>query len=49
MAEAAWTNAPNKDYESYQQRLRSMLERYDVLAINYFDPFAPESTPEPGK
>jgi hexosaminidase len=47
LAEAAWTDASNKDYEDYKQRLESMLERFDVLKINYFNPFAPEETPEP--
>jgi hexosaminidase len=47
IAEAAWTAAPNKDYEDYQRRLRAMLERYEILGINYFDPSAPTSTPEP--
>jgi hypothetical protein len=26
-----------------------MLERYDVLGIGYFNPFAPGKTPEPQK
>lgn len=47
LAEAAWTDASNKDYKNYRQRLESMLERYDVLKINYFNPFTPEETPEP--
>ena len=47
LAEAAWTDASSKDYENYQQRLQSMLERYDVQGINYFNPFTPEPTPEP--
>ena len=47
VAEAAWTDASNKDYEHYRQRLESMLERFDVLDINYFDPFTPEETLEP--
>jgi hexosaminidase len=47
LAEAAWTDASNKDYENYRQRLKSMLERYDMLGINYFNPFTPEKTPEP--
>jgi len=47
IAEAAWTDASNKDYENYLQRLRSMLNRYDILGVNYFDPFTPEKTPEP--
>jgi hexosaminidase len=49
IAEAAWTDASNKDYKDYQRRLRSMLERYDVIGIAYFDPFAPGKTPEPEK
>ena len=49
IAEAAWTDASNKDYKDYQRRLRSMLKRYDVTNISYFDPFAPEETPEPQK
>lgn len=49
IAEAAWSDAANKDYECYRKRLRAMLNRYDVLDINYFDPFASEKTPEPQK
>jgi len=49
VAEAAWTNDDNKNYEHYQQRLRAMLERYDLQGINYFDPFTPKNTPEPQK
>jgi hexosaminidase len=49
IAEAAWTDGANKDYENYRQRLRAMLERYKVVGIKYFDPFTPENTPEPGK
>jgi len=49
IAEAAWTDASNKDYEDYQRRLESMLERFDVLDINYFDPFVPGRIPEPQK
>ena len=49
LAEAAWTDASSKDYDDYRQRLRFMLERYDVLGIGYFNPFAPGKTPEPKK
>jgi hexosaminidase len=49
LAEAAWTDATNKDYMHYRQRLKSMLRRYDVFDIRYFDPFAPGRTPEPQK
>jgi len=47
IAETVWTDAANKDYACYRNRLRDLLYRYDVLDINYFDPFAPEKTPEP--
>jgi hexosaminidase len=49
IAEAAWTGASNKDYECYRKRLRAMLNRYDVMGIDYYDPFAPEKNPEPQK
>jgi len=49
IAEAAWTNDADRDYEQYEQRLKDMLERYDLQGINYFDPFTPENTPEPQK
>ncbi len=49
IAEAAWTDAANKDYETYQRRLKLMLQRYDVADINYFNPFTPAKTPEPQK
>jgi hexosaminidase len=49
IAEAAWTGASNKDYECYRKRLRAMLKRYDVMGIDYYDPFAPEKNPEPQK
>jgi len=47
IAEAAWTDSANKDYENYRLRLKTLLERYEVIAIKYFDPFASEKTPEP--
>jgi len=49
IAEAAWTDEVNKDFEHYKRRLESVLKRYDVWGINYFDPFTPEDTPEPRK
>jgi hexosaminidase len=49
IAETAWTDASNKDYECYRNRLRAMLDRYDLMGIEYYDPFAPEKTPEPPK
>lgn len=47
LAEAAWTKPENKSYDGYTSRLRGHLKRYDVWGIGYFNPFAPESTPEP--
>jgi hexosaminidase len=49
IAEAAWTDDANKDYEQYEQRLKTMLERYALQGVDYFDPFDPENTPEPQK
>jgi hexosaminidase len=47
VAEAAWTDAPRKNYTDYQRRLKTMLRRYEIIGVNYFDPFAPDTTPEP--
>ena len=47
LAEACWTNNENKDYEDFKQRLKPMLSYFDDLNIYYYNPFEPESTPEP--
>ena len=47
LAEAAWTNKENKNYDDFQQRLKPMLSYFDNLGIYYYNPFDPESTPEP--
>lgn len=47
IAESAWTSAERKNYQSFQIRLKSMMKYYDQLHLNYFNPFAPEETPEP--
>ncbi|MBI9016449.1 MAG: beta-N-acetylhexosaminidase [Phycisphaerae bacterium] len=47
LAESCWTNQANKDWDNYQQRLKSHIQLYDVLGIGYFDAFDPEKTPEP--
>ena len=47
LAEACWTNKENKDYEDFKQRLKPMLSYFDALNIYYYNPFEPESTPEP--
>lgn len=47
LAEAAWTNKENKNYEVFKQRLKPMLSYFDDLNIFYYNPFEPELTPEP--
>ena len=47
LAEAAWTNKENKNYDNFQRRLKPMLSYFDNLGIYYYNPFDPESTPEP--
>jgi hexosaminidase len=46
LAEAAWTEAESKDYEDFKTRLKRQFARYEIWGLNYFDVFAPESTPE---
>jgi hexosaminidase len=47
LAEAAWTLPENKDYDQFMNRLPMMLEHLRDQGIYLFDPFNPESTPEP--
>jgi len=47
LAEASWTNNKIKNYESFKQRLMPVLEYFDKINVNYFNPFTPELTPEP--
>jgi hypothetical protein len=47
LAEAAWTLPENKDYEQFMNRLPLMMEHLKDQGIYLFDPFSPESTPEP--
>lgn len=47
LAEAAWTNEENKDYENFKERLKPMLSYFDALGINYYNIYEPELTPEP--
>ena len=47
LAESAWTEKENKSYDSYKERLKEHLARYDVWGIDYFNPFDPAATPEP--
>ncbi len=46
LAEAAWTNKDNKNYEDFKERLKPMLSYFDELGIYYYNPFEPELTPE---
>ena len=47
MAEDAWTNPKAKDYSRFETNLKNFLKYLDQKGINYFNPFNPESTPEP--
>jgi hexosaminidase len=47
MSEAAWTSKSQKDYSSFQERMKWFLLYLDSLGINYFNPLHPEQTPEP--
>ena len=47
IAEDAWTNTEAKDYSRFELNLKYFLQYLDRKGINYFNPFDPESTPEP--
>ena len=47
VAESAWTLAKRKEYSLFMQKLPKFLETLDELGIYYFNPFCPDSTPEP--
>ena len=47
LAEAAWTNKEVKDLDDFKSRLKPMLGHFEGLGITYYNPFSPESTPEP--
>lgn len=46
-AEAGWTIEKKKDYSLFMQKLPYFLELLDTYGIYYFNPFAPDTTPEP--
>ena len=48
VAESAWTKANRKDCSLFMQRLPFFLRWLDEKSIYYFNPFDPDSTPEPG-
>ncbi|WP_296635705.1 beta-N-acetylhexosaminidase [Polaribacter sp.] len=47
LAEAAWTQEKNKNYENFIIRLKPVLDLFDKNGLYYFNPFYPELTPEP--
>ena len=47
IAEDAWINPELKDYSRFERNLKSFLQYLDSKGINYFNPFDPDSTPEP--
>lgn len=46
VAETAWTNPENKNYEDFLQRLKPQLKRYQQEGIYYYDVFNPQKSPE---
>jgi len=47
MAEAAWTEKENKNYNDFLNRLKPMLSYFEKQGIGYYNPFESKSTPEP--
>ncbi|WP_071133606.1 beta-N-acetylhexosaminidase [Millionella massiliensis] len=48
VAESAWTPARRKECTLFLQRLPLFLDYLDEQGIYYFNPYRPETTPEPG-
>lgn len=48
VAEDGWTPAKAKECSSFMQKLPYFLQFLDTKGIYYFNPFNPNSTPEPG-
>ena len=46
LAETAWTNTDNKNYDQFLVRLKKQLLWYKAAGIYYYDPFDPQKTPE---
>jgi len=38
LAESAWTQTENKNYENFYERIKPMIKRYQKAGINCFDP-----------
>lgn len=47
LAESAWTTGENKNLDDFKVRLKHMLVYLKSLGIDYYNPYAPEETPEP--
>lgn len=47
LAESAWTSKENKNLADFKVRLKSMFSYFDEQGIYYYNPFNPDSTPEP--
>ena len=47
LAEAAWTEQENKNYDDFKRRLKPMLSYFDELGVGYYNPFEVESSAEP--
>ena len=47
VAESAWTPAKSKECSLFMQKLPYFLQFLGEKGIYYFNPFNPESTPEP--
>ncbi len=46
LAEAAWTQDENKNYDDFSERLKKHLVYYNAEGINFYNPFSPKSSPE---
>lgn len=47
VAEAAWKPVDSRDYDTFMAKLPAWLKWFDSCGIKYFNPFEPQSTPEP--
>ena len=47
IAEAAWANHEQKDFDHFQQKLKKMHNVYDTFGLYYFDYFDPQKRNEP--
>jgi hexosaminidase len=47
LAESAWTSTEYKNYKSFLERLKPLLEYFRKENLYYYDPFTPDRTPEP--